>query len=201
PAGEVLNRTLQNKVTRRAFHPIYYIFPRTLELELGVLFFQRLLIIEGYGALWSKLGNNPLNLGNNITRLKNNYRIAYANIFSGNFVCVMQAGMLHGSTRNLNGVEHSNGCSSTGAPNANNNVSHNGCSLFGGVFVGNRCSRLLANNTKLRKQRSVVHFNNQAICNKRQLMALDVPLFNKVHNIVQRAKHARLLVASKPQLC
>ncbi len=109
--------------------------------------------------------------------------------------------MLHSSTCNLNGVKYSNRCSSARTPNANNNIFYYSRGLFGGVLVGNRRSRLLANNTKLCKQRSVVHFNHKAVCNKWQFMALDVPLFNKVHHIVQRVKYPRLLVAPKPKLC
>ena len=80
-------------------------------------------------------------LRNNVARPLNDNRVAEADVFSFDFVFVVQGGVGNNHPADVDRFQISHRCQGAGAPHLNADVA-NGCQrLFGGEFVGNRPAR------------------------------------------------------------
>ena len=154
---------LQNQRTGQSFDAVDRLTFWTHKFQLWILALQFCWIINQLRIIWAQFFQYILHLWDDIARFENHHRIAAAYIQPGNFVGVMQTGVLHRRTGHHYGVKHRHWRSRTCPANGDDDVADDGRGFFGSVFIGNRAARIFADHTQAVIQRSVVNFYHQTI--------------------------------------
>ena len=98
-------------------------------------------------VLRAEFGHDALDLRYDITGFEYDDRITYPDVFAGDFVRVVQAGMLHGGTRHDDGIKHGNRRCGARTSDTDHDVLDDRRRLLCGVFVRDRSSWLFADDT------------------------------------------------------
>ncbi len=123
--------------------------------------------IERFGVAGAELGQNLQDLRNNITGFVDNHRVANANIFAGDFVGVVERGMLNGAAGHDDRFENGDRVGRAGPTDTQNDVLDGGRGFFGGILVGDSSPGRLADGAQFDVQAAVIELDHQSISVKR----------------------------------
>src|SRR6202050_37326 len=175
-------------------------FPfRAFKFELGVLAGEFGFHVEGVRVSGPEFGQRLKHLGNNVAGLVDDDGVAYAHIKAGDFVLVVEAGVLHRGAGDHNRIKGGDGGGGAGAADRDHNIFYDGGGFFGRVFVSHGASRSLADNAESCKDGAVINLDHAAVSVKRQSGALLLPGVDKIHERIERIKDGGVLVGGETQ--
>ena len=188
----MFQRTLEDNRPSQAFRPINNLALWPDKFQLRVLTFQLFFVINRLGVIWTQIRQDCLHLRNNITSLKNNHRIAPANVESSNFISIMQTSVLNGRPGNLHWIKYRHWSCRTSPTNRNHDIFDNRRSFFGGKLERHSRPWSFANCAELGVCYAIIEFYHRTVSIERQIFTNLTQVIYIIHDLIKSVNHLSL---------